>query len=105
MVYTFTWDDIEKICRKLGMIRQGKTFRLERCGTGRRYANMHNSCKAQGQCGCWAGTKNCYQGVRFSSVEEMYRFLKKGGASVRISCFIVNLPAQFHRRNFPWFPR
>ena len=25
MGYTFTWDDIEKACRKLGMKRQGKT--------------------------------------------------------------------------------
>lgn len=25
MGYTFTWDDIEKVCRKLGMKRQGKT--------------------------------------------------------------------------------
>lgn len=25
MGYTFTWDDIEQICRKLGMKRQGKT--------------------------------------------------------------------------------
>jgi hypothetical protein len=25
MGYTFTWDDIEKICQKLGMKKQGKT--------------------------------------------------------------------------------
>ncbi len=25
MGYTFTWKDIEKICRKLGMERQGKS--------------------------------------------------------------------------------
>ncbi len=77
MGYTFTWDDIEKICRKLGMKRQGKTSVWK--GTGpdgvKRTCIIH--AKHKGNVGAGLVQKIATRELGFASVEEMYRFLKE----------------------------
>ena len=47
MGYTFTWKDIEKICRKLGMKRQGKSSVWT--GVGPKNKNYYYSFKTHWQ--------------------------------------------------------
>ncbi len=76
MGYTFSWDDIEKICRKLGMKRQGKTAVWKGDGLD----GVKRSCiihaKHKGNVGSGLAQKIAIKELKFASVEEMYRFLK-----------------------------
>ncbi|MDA8336352.1 MAG: hypothetical protein M0Z41_15425 [Peptococcaceae bacterium] len=77
MGYTFTWDDIEKICRKLGMKRQGKSAVWKGIGDDgiKRTCIIH--AKHKGSVGNGLVQKIATEELKFSSVEEMYRFLNE----------------------------
>lgn len=77
MGYTFSWDDIEQICRRLGMMRQGKSAVWK--GTGpdgiKRTCIIH--AKHKGNVGSGLVQKIATKELKFASVEEMYHFLKR----------------------------
>ncbi len=75
MGYTFTWDDIEKICRKLGMNRQSKTAVWKGIGPDgvKRTCIIH--AKHKGNVGSGLARKIATKELGSASVEEMYRFL------------------------------
>ncbi|MCL6479142.1 MAG: hypothetical protein K6T65_12130 [Peptococcaceae bacterium] len=77
MGYTFTRDDIEKICRKPGMERQGRTSVWKGVGPDgiKRTCVIH--AKHKGNVGAGLAQKIATRELRFGSVEEMYRFLKE----------------------------
>jgi len=76
MGFTFTWEDIEKICRKLGMERQGKTSVWK--GTGpdgtKRTCVIHS--KHKGNVGSGLAQKIATRELKFKSLEEMHKFLR-----------------------------
>lgn len=75
MGYTFTWDDIEKICRRLDMKRQGKSAVWK----GIDHDGVKRTCiihaKHKGSVGSGLAQKIAIVELKFSSVEEMYWFL------------------------------
>jgi len=75
MGYTFTWDDIEKICRKLGMRRQGKTAVWKGVGPDgvKRTCIIH--AKHKENIGTGLAQKIATRELGFSSLEKMYNFL------------------------------
>jgi len=77
MGYTFTWDDIEQICLKLGMKRQGKTSVWKGIGPDgiKRTCIIH--AKYKGNVGSGLIQKIATKELKFASVEEMYYFLKR----------------------------
>ena len=76
MGYTFTWDDLEKICIKLNMKRQGSTSVWAGIGPDgiQRKCTIH--AKHKGNIGVGLVNKIAKQELLFKSVEDMYRFLK-----------------------------
>ena len=77
MGYTFSWDDIEKICRKLNMKRQGKTSVWKGVGSDgvKRTCIIH--AKHKGNVGDGLVQKIATRELLFTSVEDMYRFLQE----------------------------
>ena len=76
MDYTFTWDDLEKICRKLKMKRQGKTSIWSGIGPDGRSRTCVIHAKHKGNIGPGLIGKIAKRQLLFESVEEMYKFLK-----------------------------
>ncbi|AGL00512.1 hypothetical protein Desgi_0971 [Desulfoscipio gibsoniae DSM 7213] len=76
MGYTFTWDDIEQICRNLGMKRQGKSAVWKGIGPDgiKRTCIIH--AKHKGNVGSGLIHKIATKELKFASVEEMYHFFK-----------------------------
>lgn len=76
MGYTFTWDDLEKICRKLNMKRQGNTSIWAGIGPDgiQRKCTIH--AKHKGNIGPGLVSKIAKQELLFESVEELYIFMK-----------------------------
>ena len=76
MGYTFTWDDLEKICLKLNMKRQRNTSVWAGVGSDgiQRKCTIH--AKHKGNIGVGLVSKIAKQELKFDSVEDMYRFLK-----------------------------
>ncbi|MCL6611486.1 MAG: hypothetical protein K6T66_08105 [Peptococcaceae bacterium] len=77
MGYTFTWDDIEKICSKLGMKRQGKTAVWKGVGPDGANRTCIIHAKHRGNVGSGLAHKIATRDLGFASVEEMYRFLRE----------------------------
>lgn len=77
MGYTFTWDDLEKICVKLNMKRQGNTSIWAGIGADgiQRKCTIH--AKHKGNIGVGLVSKIAKQELLFNSVEDMYQFSKK----------------------------
>lgn len=77
MGYTFTFGDIEKICRALGMAPVSKTSRVWR-GTGRdgkfRQTLIHSH--GGGHCVATGTAKAIARQLLFGTVEDMYLFLQ-----------------------------
>lgn len=76
MGYTFTWDDLEKICRKLGMERHGKSSIWKGVGPDGIMRTTTIHAKHKGLIGPGLSSKIAKEQLHFESVEEMYRFLK-----------------------------
>lgn len=77
MGYTFTWKDIEKICRKLGMGRQGKSSVWTGIGPGGKLRTTTIHSKHKGTIGAGLVSKIAKEQLYFESVEEMYKFIKE----------------------------
>jgi hypothetical protein len=76
MGYTFTWKDIEKICRKLGMERQGKSSVWTGVGPDGKIRTTTIHSKHTGNVGSGLVNEIAKKQLYFNSVEEMYKFLK-----------------------------
>ena len=76
MGYTFTWDDLEKICRKLGMERYGKTSIWKGIGPDGIMRTTTIHAKHPGTISPGLIGRIAKEQLYFESVEEMYRFLK-----------------------------
>ena len=76
MGFTFTWADLERICKKLNMARQGKTSVWTGIGPDgkRRTCTIHS--KHKGNIGPGLATNIAKQQLLFNCVEEMYEFLR-----------------------------
>jgi hypothetical protein len=77
MGYTFTWDDLERICQKLNMKRQGNTSVWAGIGPDGRLRKCTIHAKHKGNIGSGLVSKIAKQELLFESIEEMYRFLNK----------------------------
>jgi hypothetical protein len=75
MGYAFTWDDLERICRKLNMRRQGKTSVWTGIGPDGQKRTCTIHAKHKGTIGSGLINEIAKQQLLFSSVEEMYEFL------------------------------
>lgn len=75
MGYTFSWDDLERICRKLNMARQERTSIWTGIGADgkRRTCTIHS--KHKGNIGLGLVNEIAKKQLLFDSVEEMYEFL------------------------------
>lgn len=75
MGYTFTWDDLERICKKLNMRRQGKTSVWTGIGPDGQQRTCTIHAKHKENIGSGLINEIAKQQLLFSSVEEMYEFL------------------------------
>lgn len=76
MGFTFTWEDLEKICGKLGMHRQGKTAVWKGLGPDRVKRTCIIHAKHKGNIGSGLIQKIATKDLGFTSLEEMHNFLK-----------------------------
>jgi len=76
MGYTFTWDDLERICLKLNMKRQGNTSVWAGVGSDGKLRKCTIHAKHKGNIGPGLVSKIAKHELLFETVEEMYRFLK-----------------------------
>ncbi len=77
MGYTFTWDELIKICKKLGMKQQGKTSVWTGIGPDGIMRTCTIHAKHKGNIGPGLANKIAKKQLLFDSVEEMYIFLKQ----------------------------
>lgn len=77
MGYTFSWEDLEKICKKLNMKRQGKTSVWTGIASDGKQRTCTIHSKHKGTIGPGLINKIAKEQLLFTSLEEMYLFLKK----------------------------
>lgn len=76
MGYTFTWEELEKICRKLNMVRQGKTSVWKGIGPDGKIRTCIIHSKHKGTIGPGLINKISKEQLFFNSVEDLYNFYK-----------------------------
>lgn len=76
MGYTFTWDELEKICQKLGMARHGKSSVWKGVGPDGIMRTTTIHAKHKGTIGSGLAGKIAKEQLYFESIEAMYNFLK-----------------------------
>lgn len=76
MGYTFTWDDLVKICQKLNMERQGKTSVWKGTGPDGKMRTCIIHAKHKGNIGSGLINKIAKEQLLFVSIEELHHFYK-----------------------------
>jgi len=76
MGYTFTWEQLERICRKLNMERQGKTSVWKGITPDGKMRTCIIHAKHKGNIGPGLISKIAKEQLLFDSVEELYNFYK-----------------------------
>lgn len=76
MGYTVSWDDLEKVCLKLNMRRQGKTSVWKGIGSDGKMRTCIIHAKHKGTIGAGLASRIAKEQLLFESIEEMYRFLR-----------------------------
>jgi hypothetical protein len=77
MGYTFSWKEIEDLCKILGLKRKYKTSTYSGIGADGKYRRCTIHAKHPGNVGIGVLNKIAKEQLLFSSVKEMYEFYQK----------------------------
>lgn len=77
MGYTFNWEDIEDLCKMLGLQRKYKTSTYSGIGPDGRYRRVTIHAKHRKNIAIDTLNQIAKEQLLFSSVKEMYEFYKR----------------------------